>query len=334
MEVQVIQDLPKEFDRVEFYHQSEYLSYEAQRIGGEPFYFLITGAESEVFVLPLIKRSIPNTTYFDLTSPYGYCGYLSSSNDNVFINEAFCSFDNYCRENRIVSSFIRLNPIYNVSMLNETASLEHYIHGKVVTVPLKDDYSDILKNYSSNHKRNIKKLLKQGFTVEEANWDSIDEFISLYNETMTRLDASGFYFFPIEYYQMLFELGFDLKLLFVKSQNNEIISTALFLSNGEVIQYHLGGTSEQFIKLSPNKLIFDYIIKLYSTTVETARWFNLGGGFGGSEDSLFRFKKGFAQSFHRFSTVRMVHLKDQYDNLSKSKIEAAEQDNFFPAYRK
>jgi hypothetical protein len=69
------------------------------------------------------------------------------------------------------------------------------------------------------------------------------------------------------------------------------------------------------------------------------RVFHLGGGVGGSEDSLFRFKAGFSQQRHPFHTWRMVADETVYRRLvkrweSRHGAEADGLDGFFPAYRK
>lgn len=313
---------------LEFYQESEYLRKEALQLEGEVFEFNSTKG----ITIPLIKRNIPNTAYFDLVSPYGYPGIYGPELSLVLIEEALQELQEFSAKNKIVASFIRLNPITNRFLFSENEVLTQKVHGRVVTVPLFNAYTDLSKGYSSNHKRGLKKLKKEGFEVCVGGWNDIDDFISLYNETMTRLEASEYYFFDKDYYKTLFGLDSEFLLLFVLNKNGEKVSGALFSVSDQILQYHLGGTKEAYVAKSPNKLLFDWVINKFS---ENKQYLNLGGGLNNRNDSLFNFKKGFSKVTHQFSTLRMVHLLDQYNNLCKdfTKVEIKDREAFFPLYR-
>jgi lipid II:glycine glycyltransferase (peptidoglycan interpeptide bridge formation enzyme) len=100
----------------------------------------------------------------------------------------------------------------------------------------------------------------------------------------------------------------------------------------------LGGTKTKFLKLSPTNLETDY----------TRRWakergnefLHLGGGVGGSKDSLYNFKAGFSKQRHTFLTMRLVIDEKKYIELVKLRakylnieVEKLLKTDFFPAYR-
>ena len=64
-------------------------------------------------------------------------------------------------------------------------------------------------------------------------------------------------------------------------------------------------------------------------------WFHLGGGVGAAEDSLFRFKAGFAKTFRTFSVARYIHDPARYEDLValRAGAGAPPAPGFFPAYR-
>lgn len=315
----------------EFYQEEAYLSLESKLLEGESLWYKFKNIEGGI---PLIKRPIDGTDYFDTVSPYGYPGMVIENYRSDAIVEELRTFKEFCASENIVSTFLRMNPVYNDYMLEENEDMKHLIHGRVVTVPLKENYTTIQQGYSSNHRRGIKKLKKNGFIVQEEPLGSLPEFMDIYNETMNRLAASDYYFFPLEYYQKLASLDSDMKLIFARDSDGILASAALFMISDEVIQYHLGGTRDAYVRDSPNKLIFDYIINEYSAK---KRYLVLGGGLNNREDSLFQFKYGFSKVTRKFSTVRMVHMKDQYFNLCKEyempKDEIMKFEGFFPLYR-
>ena len=58
--------------------------------------------------------------------------------------------------------------------------------------------------------------------------------------------------------------------------------------------------------------------------------FHLGGGLGGKEDSLFKFKSGFSKNTADFYLIKSIFNVPLYDELSQDTDENIE---FFPAYR-
>ena len=97
------------------------------------------------------------------------------------------------------------------------------------------------------------------------------------------------------------------------------------------MNYHLSGTAEQFIRDAPSKLAIDAArIWAVENAVETL---HLGGGVGGSDDSLFRFKSGFSRSWAAFRSVRIITMPEQYRRIAQSQL-GKPSDEYFPAYRR
>ena len=70
------------------------------------------------------------------------------------------------------------------------------------------------------------------------------------------------------------------------------------------------------------------------------KYLHLGGGVGGSEDGVFKFKEAFSKSRHNFQTWRFVCDREKYDYLltlnaqaKNTSVEELESSGFFPAYR-
>ncbi len=68
--------------------------------------------------------------------------------------------------------------------------------------------------------------------------------------------------------------------------------------------------------------------------------FHLGGGVGGTKDSLYRFKAGFSKQTHTFMTMRLITNENIYRQLVdlqakflKIETEKLFSTNYFPAYR-
>ena len=139
-----------------------------------------------------------------------------------------------------------------------------------------------------HHRRVVRKAVTAGVeATAQLAPESLAGFAALYEQTMERQEADGFYYFPPEYWRaletslrghvVLFEAGDDAKLLCLHAP--------------PWLHYHLGASSDAGRKLGASTLLF----------LEAARWaqelgytrFHLGGGVGGARDSLYEFKLRF-----------------------------------------
>jgi hypothetical protein len=105
-----------------------------------------------------------------------------------------------------------------------------------------------------------------------------------------------------------------------------------------IAQDHLGGTRKKFLAYSPDRLVVDAERRWAAD--QGLRVLHLGGGVGGREDSLFRFKAGFSNRRHRFATWRWVLRPDVYSMLCQQNDQGksrhgkrASAPHYFPAYR-
>ena len=120
---------------------------------------------------------------------------------------------------------------------------------------------------------------------------------------MRRVKAEESYFFDPTYFSDLAKsLGPVLKLFVVKMPDGEVISGGLFTLCDGIVQYHLGGTRDTALKLSPMVLLLETVRRWANEN--GAHTFHLGGGVGAKPDSLFQFKARFSRQRHQFTTWR------------------------------
>lgn len=285
-------------------------------------------AESDNFVGKLQKD-----TYFDLSTPYGYGGWLLSNDfSEKNINSLNKEYTDYCKDNNIISEFVRFHPIFNNKefMKNVYNVVEM---GNTVYIDLKS--SEIIwKNITSKNRNMIRKALKSGVKIYFGLSDSIlNDFIKIYKETMDRDNANSYYYFGENFYKSMLT---DLKnncICFYAKYRDEIIASSLFLLKDKKMHYHLSGSKTEYMRLAPSNLL------LY----EAAKWgsengyktLHLGGGVGSGEDGLYKFKKSFNRNNPtKFAIGKKVFITDQYQYLiEKSHLESV-CSGYFPAYRR
>lgn len=293
------------------------------------------GNDSQFIAFPLVIRTIPNSEYFDFTSVYGYAGPITNINSisNDFLEGFKEAFELYCNENNIVCGFTRLNPLIPI----QTAILETIGTvidlNKTVFIDLTKSIEEQRKEFRKSLKSELNQLRRKGYEVKEATTrQEIDAFIDIYYETMDRVDATAYYYFTKEYfYDFLENKEFESKLLLAYN-DKEITAGAIFTFSSGIMQYHLAGTKDEFIKETPMKLILDEA-RILGTSLNQ-KFLHLGGGVGGhDDDSLFRFKSGFSKNFAQFSIWKSIFNQEVYKELVNEKGLTDSNSNYFPLYR-
>ena len=322
-------EIVKSADIYDFHHTAYFHHIDSEF----PTKLLYAYLNSNFIAIPIVIRPIDNTTYFDITSVYGYAGPIYNFQDESLKQELLTYFKNqfnsFCKENKIISVFGRLHPLINqTEILNGLGEIVNL--NKTVSIDLTLDADLQRKGFRKSLKSELNQLRKKEFIVEQAiTNDDIDAFINIYYETMDRVNATPNYYFSKEYfYNFLKNDVFKSKLLVAK-KDNQVIAGAIFTLTDKIIQYHLAGTTEEFIRETPMKLILDEARLIGNET--SAISLHLGGGVGGSDDdSLFKFKSGFSKDFKQFSVWKYIVDEKVYDELSSNITDT----NYFPKYRK
>jgi sugar O-acyltransferase (sialic acid O-acetyltransferase NeuD family) len=319
--------------KYDFYHTQAYHNLESDPENRS--LLLVAYFNDALIAFPIIIRPIENTDYFDCTSVYGYAGAISNkkikdlSQDHIdyFQKEVWQFFKN----NKIVSAFSRLHPlIKNKKIFNNFGELIDL--NNIVVIDLKNEEDTQKAYYRKSTSYDIKQLQKKGFVVTEAKTnEEIEAFISIYKQTMLRVNAREYYFFDEAYFKKtLSSEDYNSKLLIAKS-NGVVCAGALFIVTNKIMQYHLAGTLNEFIKVSPMKLIIDEARKI-GTSIQLDYLFLGGGQTKDENDTLYKFKSGFSNLNNRFQTWNLIVDINTYNKLVTEKNINTDSD-YFPLYR-
>jgi hypothetical protein len=343
--------------RHDVYHLPKYFEIEAKRSQTKPEAIVITQHDNCLFVPYLLRncRDIISdpllqskaTTdelddFFDVLSPYGYPGFLLDTPGAAapdFADAALQEVMAVLKSKNVCAAFFRMHPILSNHFDKFFAPDTFVENGETVSVDLNLSETELWRHTRKGHQSTINKCKRLDLGVRFVPFaNHIDEFISIYNETMDRVTAGQSYYFGYEYFAELLELNSQLHLGIVEL-DQQVICASLFFECDGIVQAHLGGTRTEFLKCSPFNLLLH----------QTGLWakergnefLHLGGGIGGSkEDRLYIFKSGFSRQRHQFSTARFIidaekyhHLVDiraQFLGVAPSQLTAS---GFFPAYR-
>jgi CelD/BcsL family acetyltransferase involved in cellulose biosynthesis len=332
--------------RYDVYHLPEYVRLEAKRTNTNSQAFILIDGE-KIFFLPFLIRSCndilgsQSQDFSDAISPYGYPGVLLSEaavNTPGFTDFALEELNYYLRVKGICSAYFQLHPIlsnkFSPIFLQQTANKI----GETISIDLKLSESQIWANTRKGHQSTINKCKRLGFTARMVNLvEYVENFQTIYEETMNRVAAKQSYYFDREYFSDLLKLDGNIHLCLVELES-EIAAACILFECGGIVQAHLGGTKNKFLASSPFNYLLDYV--RYWAKQRGNELMHIGSGVGGTKDSLYHFKAGFSKQRHDWFALRLIPDIEKYNYLTHLRAESLNtgvdqllESNFFPAYR-
>lgn len=291
---------------------------------------------NDYIAFPFLKREIPETDFYDLSSVYGYVGPISNKENQFLPTELINNFKeaflDFLKKEQIVSVFSRLHPFFNQDRLVSDFN-GVYDNGKTVALDLTIPIEEQRRKYNSDTYRSIKRSWKKGLSIKETKETAdIELFMEMYAENMQRVHSTDYYRFNRQYFLNLLNSNeFDCRLLLVSSGNEVMCGTLITFTHG-VIQGHLIATKSAYLNESPAKFLVDEISLLGRK--EGMKHLHLGGGVGFKDDSLFRWKSSFSDLFMDYKSLRYIADHSVYDSLvNRLGIDRNTNLDFFPLYR-
>jgi len=300
--------------------------------------FELRNSANSLAIMPIILRSIKNSTSFDVISPYGYSGPLFIDTIKPKAKKVFWEFvDRWYAENNIVSEFIRFD--LNGNNKEYSGNLCETLDNVYGT--LSSNFEEQWHNFSSKVRNNYRKactyeLVFKIYENQEIREQEISSFYTIYLSTMKRNSAPEFLFFSEHYFKNLILNNPTHYAIALTTYKGIPISTELIINHKNYLHAFLGGTDSDYFNLRPN----DYL------RVEVIKWgikkgkktYILGGGICNG-DGLYKSKKAlFPKSADRiFYTGRKILDPTSYQELvQKNQVSKSNSTafDFFPEYRK
>lgn len=288
-----------------------------------------------------IKRKIPlqlrGDSYYDLTTPYGYGGpvikELPDHTRKEELTAQFClAFEAHCKEQNIVSEFVRFHPIAGNAQDFNTCYNVHFRRHTTGTT-LKEFEDPVQEEFSGSTRKRIRKAFKDGVTYRiTVNPDNLDRFQHIYLQTMERIGADSLYFFDKVYFSKVLDYFGDRLVLVEALYDSRVIGSELHFRSGPVIHTHLSGSLQDYNHLSP-VYVMTYAIVQWGKE-QGAELVHSGGGITlEPDDSLYLFKKRFGKNtefdYYIGNKIWNEEIYQQLLILTNTSTET----EFFPAYR-
>lgn len=270
--------------------------------------------ESEnVLIMPFIRKEIDG--YYDFETAYGYGGPIANTDDQEWIDSALQSMKRLFVDENYVCGFIRFHPLLNNALYcgNE---IQVMFDRETVAIKTEESEKKIWANQIISKNRNMIRKAEKNELVYSAEYDfeSLPEFVKLYNSTMERLEAEDFYFFDDNYYNQFVAKFRGKAFLGTVKKDDKLICAALFMYSENYGHYHLEGSNHEYSKLAANNLL------LWKTALEFnkigVKEFHLGGGYNSEPDnSLLKFKKSFSSNMRKFYIGKWIFNEKKYKQL-------------------
>lgn len=327
----------RSFDQHDVYWLSGYVKAFQLHGDGEPLLFYYEN-ENLRGINVVMKRDISEDPHFvgklaknrfyDFSTPYGYGGWIIEGDSAEAL---FDAYHEWCISHNIVSEFVRFHPMlcnhhsvkdyYEVIPLGNTIAMD--LHSPEV----------IWGNLTSKNRNMIRKAQKNGIQIFNGRFPEIyDTFQQIYNSTMDKDHATDYYYFRKDFYQSILNDLAANGQVFYAVYNEKIIAAAIMLTENGYMNYHLSGSLQEFAYLAPSNLLL-YEAALWGSA-NGCRYMHMGGGVGGREDSLFKFKKSFyrGEELPQFCIGKKVLNSQAYGELMLLREECTH-SGYFPQYR-
>lgn len=304
----------------DIYFCAEYVTLHSLPAQTEPLLFVFSDDGNQWFY-PFIKqpiRRIGNNHFdehrwYDISSAYGYGGPLTTTEDPAFLAAAHAAFNQWANDNGIVAEFVRFHPLIGNAA---------WVDADTVVIPERETVSINLENtessgiqLSSEARYMTRRAEASGISVVKHDPSvQFGRFVSLYKDTMRRVNAIDYYFFNSEYFELLQKLICNHGYLFVAERDGTWVAASLFMKGAKYLHYHLSATDPQMrVPGATNALI---AAAAYEGQKEQLIRLHLGGGrTAASKDSLLKFKLSMGTDRHSFKIGKRIRNREAYSAL-------------------
>ncbi len=322
----------------DFFHTAEYHAFSAAAVNAEAWLLDLWGSR-QVCGMAVFAAAYRNCGQRWSAVPGCHLGvrlfrsarFTTAVTTRASYAQAWETFVETWRTQSVVSVFTRFHPILsNQAWLQPDWTIpgvlgRHYREGKTVVIDLSKSPEEIWAGYQRKLRQHLRRVEReQQFTTShDLDWEQLDDFISMYYETLERNNATPFYFFSKDYFTALKQILGPHGSLFLCRYGEAPVAAFLLIEYGGIVSVHLAASHERFSALSPNKWLFHAAQILARSRGN--RYLHIGGGRGSRDDDpLFRFKAQFSSTYLPFYTGRWILDQQAYELLAEQRRRASQ----------
>lgn len=299
---------------------------------------IVVSEGGHLFAYPFLLKPIQGydspKQYYDIQSAYGYGGVITNHQNipRSIIERFNAKVTDWLMANNVIAEFIRVHPLVDYCRRD---AVYFPVRTNVFVEPTKD--YKILER-KTRHKISGAKRNNELSVVVDDQLNSMDGFIDLYNQNVTRIGMANYYRFPDEYFKLVKSNLKDSGHITNIFYNNIIINSLLYFYHDNKASFHLAGANSTYREFHGADYVYYASIK--HAADNGIEIINIGGGMSTNEDdSLFRFKKKFSNNFKDVYAGKKIIDATAYESLIRQWENRYPQlkekyKNFFLKYRK
>jgi hypothetical protein len=254
---------------------------------GEEPTLLMLEREGQHVVMPLLLRPIPGAGQArDALGPYGY-GASFDTGEGAPRAEFWDMAAGSLADNDVVSAVVRLPvvpgaPPWPFDQRQVGSNIVRDIRA----------WPELWTDVDHKVRKNYNRAIRSGLTIDFGRLEALEDFLPVYLATMARRDAADAFHLDAERLGALL-VEIDGRFVVATARiGGQALAVELCLVHGTTGFSFLGGTLEDGFPLRAN----DYLkCEIFRWCAENGlRHFVIGGGLGGQDDGIFRYKKSFA----------------------------------------
>lgn len=273
----------------------------------------------DIFFMAYIRSPILNELgFWDFETAYGYSGPIASSDDKIFLQQAWNTFASMAKQRKIVVGLIRFHPLLETDRFSKHGEIDIFYECDTVWLDCRRALSDILKDYPKKLLQRLRRSEREGVLVKKAdNVSAIYEFQEIYLSRMENLTVRDEYNFDESYFKAISELDSEQWSVYLAySQDGKVIGGCLLLFSNKFCHYHLSGSLNKYFKLSPNDMLRHKVIKdMLDSDIEEIHF---GGGRTSEDnDSLLSFKLKFSKQTCKFKMGSILMDPNKYESICR-----------------
>lgn len=279
-----------------------------------------------------VAGTVNGVQYYDIASYRGaegpYIEELTDGRARELLIAFRASFAAYCRENKIIAEFAKLDPWDEFAEVTKEV-LEAEYYGNFYCNDLTRDFYAL--DYHRRAKRSIRKARDMGVTVKvDYNGETIPDFVRLYQNTEEKYHTKDYYNFSEEDIRQYFSLLNGRCFLINAVVKEEIVTSVLVAYGAEIMHYLYLGSNPDFLAYQGNSLL-TYETSLIGQSLGM-KLFDMGGGVPGGR--IEEFKRNFISDdgVWEYYAVEKIWDEEIYQTLLDMKSEIKNQ-RMFPLYR-
>lgn len=307
--------------------------------GEDPLCAHLDGPDDEELLHAFLRRPIRadacgnpvGTGLWDAYTVLLYGGPLATRRSEALLAAFRRHFRAWSRETGLVSEFVRMSPVAARRLPYSGTVREQAPH--VVRDLRVGAVEDLWADMRSNMRRGVTKARAAGLTVSiDEDGDRLEDFLRIYAETMDRVGSAERFRFPASAFRRI-HASLPGQFAYVYAEREgRAVAVELVLRSEETGYFYLGGTETAALPLYASVFVHWEAIA-YAWQNGLTDYVLTGGVTNTVDDSLLRFKRGFAPGGDAlYLTGEQVFDEEAYARL----LCCAQNDppsTFFPAYR-